>query len=108
VADRSLVYRLKADISNFSTKMVAASRAMDDVAADRIAGVDTESIEDDLVHACVTEPTFSSRAAFDEWADTLSEGEWRTLVLEAWNLVNESRFNPKALPASVTRSTEPS
>lgn len=78
----------------------------DDIAGDRIAGVNTDEVEDDLVYASVTTPDFTSRAAFDEWADTLSEGEWQTLLLKAWELANGARFDPKSLPASRTTSTD--
>lgn len=78
------------------------------VKADRLAGVDTDSIADDLVHASVTSPAFKSRAAFDEWADTLSEGEWQALVVRAWDLTNGARLDPKDLPASPIPSTGPS
>lgn len=73
------------------------------VEGDRMAGVNADTVEDDLVFACVVEPSFSSRAAFDEWADTLSQGEWNTLLIKAWELVNGARFDPKPLPRSTTR-----
>jgi hypothetical protein len=78
-----------------------------DAEGDSMAGVNTDTVEDDLVYACLTHPEFTSRAAFDEWADTLSEGEWRTLVIKAWELVNGARFDPKPLPASLIPSTAP-
>jgi hypothetical protein len=68
------------------------------VKGDRLAGVNTESVEDDLVHASVTTPTLTSRAAFDEWADALSEGEWQTILLRAWQLANGASVDPKSLP----------
>jgi hypothetical protein len=81
----------------------------DDVSADvargdRMAGVNTESIEDDLVYATVVKPTFESRDAFDDWADELSEGEWKTLVRDSWKLANVAQVDPKALPPSLTQS----
>ena len=81
----------------------------DDVSADvargdRMAGVNTESIEDDLVHATVIKPQFADRAAFDDWADSLSEGEWKTLVRDSWKLANVAQVDPKALPPSLTQS----
>jgi hypothetical protein len=76
----------------------------EDVQGDRLAGVNTDTVEDDLVRACVLEPEFTSRQAFDEWADSLSQGEWQTLVIKAWELVNGARFDPKPLPRSTTRS----
>lgn len=76
----------------------------DVVKADRRATVNTDSIEDDLVYATVSEPKFTSRAAFDEWADELSEGEFQNLVQTAWELVNVAQFDPKSLPPSLTRS----
>lgn len=83
--------------------------ADDDVEGDRLAGgVNTLTVEDDLVYASVTSPEFTSRAAFDEWADTLSEGEWQTLVVKAWELATGARYDPKSLPASRSPSTDSS
>jgi len=76
----------------------------DDIKGDRLSGVNTETVEDDLVYASVTEPKFDTRHDFDQWADSLSEGEWQTLVTTAWKLANGARFNPKALPSSPTLS----
>lgn len=73
------------------------------VKGDRLAGVNTDTVEDDLVYESVTSPEFTSRAVFDEWADGLSEGEWQTLVTKAWELANGARLNPKDLP-SLTRN----
>ena len=78
----------------------------DVLTGDRLAGVNTNSVEDDLVYASLTAPTFDLRSEFDEWADSLSEGEWQTLVRKAWELANGARFDPKSLPASRTRSTD--
>lgn len=75
------------------------------VKGDRLAGVNTASVEDDLVHASLTFPKLTSRAAYDEWADSLSEGDFQTVLAAAWELANGSRFDPKTLPASPTRST---
>lgn len=74
------------------------------VKGDRLAGVNTETVEDDLVHAALTFPEFTSRAAFDEWADTLSEGEFQTVLQAAWRLVNVAQYDPKSLPVSQTRT----
>jgi hypothetical protein len=71
---------------------------------DRLAGVNTDSVEDDLVSASLVAPEFKTRADFDDWADTLSEGEWQTLVQRAWELANGARLDPKELPSSLTRS----
>lgn len=76
-------------------------RSGDDVDADvakqdRNAGVNVDTVEDDLVYASLTEPDFGSRAAFDEWADRLSEGEWQTILVTAWGLANGARLGPKA------------
>lgn len=67
----------------------------DDVKRDRNAGVNVETVEDDLVYASLTEPNHGSRAAFDEWADKLSEGEWQTILVTAWGLANGARLGPK-------------
>lgn len=75
----------------------------EDAEADKRVGVNFSTIEDDLVFATISEPKFTSRAAFDEWADTLSEGEWQVLVRDAWGLVNGARFDPKPLPALPTQ-----
>lgn len=71
---------------------------------DRLAGVNTDDVEDDLVQASLVSPEFKTRADFDDWADTLSEGEWQTLVQRAWELANGARLDPKELPSSLTRS----
>lgn len=76
----------------------------EDVRGDRRAGVNTETVEDDLVRASLVDPTFESVAAFEEWADRFSMGEWQTLVIKAWELANGARFNPKAPPSSPTLS----
>lgn len=70
----------------------------DAVKADRIARLNTETVEDDLLYASVVVPKFTSRAQFDEWADSLSEGEFRTLVKRAWQLANVALIDPKSLP----------
>ncbi|MFT3871065.1 MAG: hypothetical protein QM714_00230 [Nocardioides sp.] len=75
---------------------------------DRMAGVNTETVEDDLVYASLRTPEFASRAAYDEWADGLSEGDFQTVLAAAWELANGSRFDPKSLPASPTRSVSSS
>lgn len=84
----------------------------DTIEGDRLSGVNTDEVEDDLVYATVSSVTeagtsvpLTSRGAFDEWADTLSEGEWQTLVVKAWELANGARFDPKSLPVSRTSST---
>jgi hypothetical protein len=74
------------------------------VKGDRLAGVNTSTVEDDLVHASLLEPAFSSRAAYDDWADDLSEGEFQTILRRAWELANIAQYDPKSLPASPTRS----
>lgn len=74
------------------------------VKGDRLAGVNTDSVEDDLVHASLVSPEFRARADFDDWADALSEGEWQTLVTKAWELANGTRLDPKELPSLPTRS----
>lgn len=76
------------------------------IKADRIAGVNLETVEDDLLYASVVEPEFKSRAAFDEWADSLSQPEFQTLVNRAWELLTTVRTDPKSLPASPTRSSD--
>lgn len=73
---------------------------------DRLAGVNTTTIEDDLVFTSVSEPKFADRAEFDEWADGWSEGEWQTLVRDAWTLVNVASFDPKSLPSSRTPTAD--
>lgn len=73
---------------------------------DRAAGVNIETVEDDLVYASLVEPKFESRAQYDEWADSLSEAEFQTVLFAAWKLVNVARTDPKSLPASPTRSSD--
>jgi hypothetical protein len=85
----------------------------DTIRGDRLAGVDTDAVEDDLVfesmkawrdYADEKVPEVSSRAAFEEWADKLSEGEWQVLVMRAWELTNGARLDPKDLPSLPTPS----
>lgn len=73
------------------------------VKQDRIAGVNADTVEDDLVYASVIFPEFTSRGAYDEWADALSEGEFQTILQKAWSLANVAQYDPKSLPASLTR-----
>lgn len=78
----------------------------DTARSDRLAGVNTETVEDDLVYASVVSPEFRDRAAFDEWADNLAEGEWKVLVTDAWRLVNVAQYDPKSLPSSRTQTAD--
>ena len=78
----------------------------DTARGDRMAGVNTDRVEDDLVYASLTSPEFKSRDAFDEWADERSEGEWQVLVTRAWELANGARLDPKELPPLPTRSAD--
>lgn len=71
---------------------------------DRLAGLNVDAVEDDLVFASLSEPKFESRAAYDEWVESLSEGEFQTILRAAWNLANVAQFDPKSLPALPTRS----
>lgn len=82
---------------------------------DRLAGVNADEVEDDLVYESIkaweresgeTDERVRSRNAFDEWADGLSEGEWQALVNRAWELANGARLDPKELPSSPTRSDD--
>jgi hypothetical protein len=76
------------------------------VKGDRLAGVNTDTIGDDLLFASTQEPSFSSRGDFDQWADeVLSEGEFTILLSDAWSLVNGAQFDPKPPPPSPTRSS---
>ena len=74
----------------------------DTLKADRIAGFNIESAEDDLVFAALEEPTFESRAAFDEWAGKLGAGKFASIAQGAYLLTMEARRDPKLLPASPT------
>lgn len=76
----------------------------DTVKADRLAGMNIDAAEDDLLHISVIEPAFTSRAGFDEWLDELGEGEFQTLLRAAWELVNVAQFDPKSLPPLPTRN----
>lgn len=75
------------------------------VKVDRAAGINTESAEDDLVYAALVEPEFTSRAAFDEWADNLGAGKFATIAGTAYELMVGARRDPKSLPDSPTRNT---
>lgn len=76
----------------------------DTAKGDRLAGVNTDSVEEDLVFASISDPKFESRDEFDAWAEELSVGEWNVLVGAAWRLVNVAQYDPKSLPASSTRN----
>lgn len=98
------------------------------VKGDRISGVNTDSVEDDLVHVSLTEPTdkacagdvripgqacssenpCANRVAFDEWANALSEAEFRTLLLRSFELGQVAKVDPKSLPPLPTRSSDES
>jgi hypothetical protein len=78
----------------------------DDLKADRLAGVNLESVEDDLVYASLVLPEFTSRAAFDEWADELSAGEWATVTALVWDKTNVAQFDPKQPPPSQIRTSD--
>lgn len=78
--------------------------ADDAVKADRLAGFNTESAEDDLVFAALVEPEFKTRAAFDDWADNLGAGKFAAVAEQAYLFTVGARVNPKSLPASPTRS----
>lgn len=76
------------------------------VKADRIAGFNTETAEDDLVQAALVEPTFTTRAAFDEWADELGAGKFASIAEQAYLLTVGARHDPKSLPDSPTRKSD--
>lgn len=76
----------------------------EEVDSDRMAGLNVETASDDLLYAAIISPEFTSRAAFDEWADKLTNGQFTTLVMAAWEHANRARYNPKELPGSLTRS----
>lgn len=78
----------------------------DTVKADRIAGMNLEAAEDDLVFAALVEPEFKSRAAFDDWADKLGAGKFAAIAEGAYLLTVGARHDPKSLPASPTRTSE--
>lgn len=92
----------------------------DTAKGDRIAGLNAESVEDDLLHASVVEPSeyactqdqpdqsaacalgnaCSGRLAYAKWADdVLSEGEFQQLLKRAWTLSQSAVIDPKALPS---------
>lgn len=75
------------------------------VKADRMTGMNTDTAEDDLVFAALVEPEFSSRKAFDDWADNLGAGKFAAIAEQAYLLTVGARRDPKALPDSPTRST---
>ena len=92
------------NLKNAHPPRVAGDGVSEDAAeTDARVGVNTDTIEDDLVFASLSEPKFASRVAFDEWSDGWSVGEWNVLVLDAWRLVNGARFDPKPLPALPTQ-----
>lgn len=81
------------------------SDTVDDETAkgDRVAEVNTDTVGDDLLFTSIQDPKFTSRSDFDEWVDELSEGEFQTLLTDAWRLVNVAQYDPKSLPASLSQ-----
>lgn len=73
------------------------------VKGDRLAGVNADTVEDDLVFASVSVPKFTSREAYDEWAGDLSNGEFNTILRAAWGLANVASHAPKSLAYSPTQ-----
>lgn len=71
--------------------------------ADAQAGVNIDSIADDLVHAALLEPKLDRRA-FDAWADEMPEADFQAILQRAWSLVNVAQTDPKALPSWRTQS----
>jgi hypothetical protein len=69
---------------------------------DRLAGVNADTVEDDLVYAALVAPEFKSRDAFNEWVDELPEGDFQAVLQRAWSMVNVARVDPKSLPVSPT------
>lgn len=99
----------------------------DTAKADRRAGVNTDTVEDDLAHASVVEPSeykcaqdqadrsaactianpCTTRAAYTKWAeDDLSEGEFQQVLQKAWVLSQSAVIDPKALPSWQTPSVD--
>lgn len=76
----------------------------DTAKGDRLAGLNTDTVEDDLVFAAIIDPKFEHRGEYDAWVDELSEGEFQMLLRDAWSLVNIAQVDPKSLPPSQTRS----
>lgn len=72
------------------------------VKADRVTGMNNDTAEDDLVYAALVEPVFSTRAAFDEWADRLGAGKFAAIAEQAYLLTVGARRDPKSLPALPT------
>lgn len=100
---------------------------VDTARVDRRAGVNTDTVEDDLLHASVVEPSeykcahdqpdqsaactvgngCSTRAAYTKWAgDDLSEGEFQKVLTIAWGLSQTAAVGPKALPSWQTPSDD--
>lgn len=77
----------------------------EDVKADRLAGVNTDAVGDDLLYVSVVHPSFTSRADFDEWLDQWSEGEYQTLLRMAWEKTQGGSYDPKSHPVSLSLSS---
>lgn len=66
---------------------------------DAMWGINTESVEEDLVYAAVVEPEFKSRAAFDEWAlEELTAAEFGRISQLAFKAISDAP-DPKSLRA---------
>lgn len=101
----------------------------DDVKADRLAGLNTLDVREDLLHVALVKPAAvacehdqvntaeictsdnpcSHRAAYEVWiSETIGDGEFEAMVQEAWTLANTARVDPKALPSSPTKNFDES
>lgn len=75
----------------------------DVVKADRLAGVNVETVDNDVLYAALVLPDFrdrDDRDGFATWiAETIGDGELKAMVQEAWSLANVARIDPKVLPS---------
>lgn len=74
--------------------------------ADRSLSLNVEAAEEDLVAWSVVYPEFASREAFDEWAWSLSEADYRAVANRAWDVYTTVRTDPKSLPPLPTPSSD--
>lgn len=68
-------------------------------------GVNVEDVEDDLLYACVIEPHFTTRAAFDEWADGLAPAKFNACARTAFTEFVMAAPDPKSRAALPTLSS---
>lgn len=78
-----------------------------DSKSDAAVGVNEETFKDELVAASIAEPEFSSRAACDEFTDSLADVDYDRLYYTAFALNRSVAADPKAsLVSTLSRAND--